>query len=100
MNAMNIDSSTTATLRCMYTVGLVIFARFQFSQISRGGQIREFKNFAKIIIMIALLKKNKKVANSKHRGTSPKSDIRENLNTRKLPDLQYILSGAAGNAVT
>ena len=37
------------------TVDLVIFARFQFS---RGGQICEFKNLAKIIIIIALLKKN------------------------------------------
>ena len=39
----------------IYTVDLVIFARFLFS---RGGQIPEFKNLAKIIIIIALLKKN------------------------------------------
>ena len=39
------------------TVDLVRFARFQFSRISRG-QIRKFKNLAKIIILIALLKKN------------------------------------------
>ena len=30
----------------IHTVDLVIFARFKFSQISRGGQIREFKNLA------------------------------------------------------
>ena len=36
------------------TVDLVIFARFLFSP---GGQIREFKNLAKIIFMIGLLKK-------------------------------------------
>ena len=41
-----------------HTVDLVIFARFQFSQIPRRGQIREFKYFAKIIIIIALLSKN------------------------------------------
>ena len=33
-------------------------ALFKFSRISRVGQIREFKNPAKIIIIIALLKKN------------------------------------------
>ena len=38
-----------------HTVDLVIFARFKFSRISRGGQIREFKNLAKILIIIALL---------------------------------------------
>ena len=39
----------------MYTVDLVIFARFLFeSQFSQGGQIREFKNLTKIIIIIAL----------------------------------------------
>ena len=42
----------------MYTVDLVIFARFQFSQISKGGQICEFQILAKIIFRIALLKKN------------------------------------------
>ena len=40
------------------TVDLVIFVRFYFLRVSRGGQIREFKNLAKIIIMITLLKKN------------------------------------------
>ena len=45
---------------CAYTVDLVIFPRFYFSRILREGQIREFKNLAKkIIIIIALLKKNK-----------------------------------------
>ena len=39
------------------TLDLVLFARFKFQRISRG-QIREFKNCAKIIITIALLKKN------------------------------------------
>ena len=39
----------------IYTVDLVIFARFLFS---RAGQTPEFKNLAKIIIIIALLKKN------------------------------------------
>ena len=65
-----------------YTVDLVIFARFYFSQISREGQIREFKNLAKIIIIEALLKKN---ANSRILNIVkvPKSEIRENLNTRK-----------------
>ena len=42
-----------------YTVDLVIFARFLFSRISRGGKIRKFKNLAQIIIRIALLKKKK-----------------------------------------
>ena len=37
-----------------HTVDLVIFARLQFSLISRGRHIREFKNPAKIIIVIAL----------------------------------------------
>ena len=40
------------------TVHLVIFARFYFSRISRGRPIRKFKNLAKIIIIIALIKKN------------------------------------------
>ena len=61
------------------TEDLVIFARFLFSRILRGGHIREFKNFAKIIFTIALLK-----------WKFPKSEIRENLNTRKLPDQQYL----------
>ena len=39
----------------MTTVYLVIFVRFLFSQ---EGQICEFRNLAKIIILIALLKKN------------------------------------------
>ena len=39
------------------TVDLVIFARFYFLRVSRGGQICEFKNLTKIIIMITLLKK-------------------------------------------
>ena len=39
------------------TVDMVIFPRFQFS---RGTQVREFKNRAKNIIIIALLKENKK----------------------------------------
>ena len=30
-----------------YTVDLVIFARFEFSRILQGGQIREFNNLAK-----------------------------------------------------
>ena len=51
----------------LYTVDLVIFAGFNFL---RGGQIREFKNIAKIIIIMALLK--------------------EIENSRKLPDLQDI----------
>ena len=61
------------------TVDLVIFARFYFSRISRGGQIHEFKNLAKINIIIALLKKN------------------DNLNTRKLADLRYIIGKWAIN---
>ena len=38
------------------TVDVLIFTRFWFSRISQGGQIREFKNLAKIIIIIALEK--------------------------------------------
>ena len=49
-------------LRCVKTgcgtVDLVILVRFKFSRISRGGPNREFKNLAKIIILIALLRKN------------------------------------------
>ena len=41
------------------TVDLVIFARFIFLQISQGGQIREFKNLAKIIIMSATSHRNR-----------------------------------------
>ena len=32
------------------TADLVIFARFYFSRISRGGQIRKFKNLAKVLL--------------------------------------------------
>ena len=39
--------------RLPHTVDLVIFERFYFLRILRG-QIRELKNLAKIIIMIAL----------------------------------------------
>ena len=39
------------------TVDLVLFARFQFSRISIIGQIREFKNLKKKIIMRAQQKK-------------------------------------------
>ena len=55
-----------------YTVDLVIFVRLQFLRISRGGQIREFKNLTEKIIIIVLLKKKK--------------------NTQKLPDPQYTLT--------
>ena len=41
------------------TVDRVIFVGFQFSQTSQGGQIHECKNVAKIILIIALLKKMK-----------------------------------------
>ena len=41
-----------------YTVDLVIFARFQFSRVSRRGRIREFQNLAKSINIKAILKKN------------------------------------------
>ena len=54
-----------------YAVDLVMFARFQFPRISRGGLILEFKNFAKIIIIIALLKKNENLR-------SPRILTREN----------------------
>ena len=37
---------------------MVIFVRFSFSRISREGHIGEFKNLAKIIIIIALLEKS------------------------------------------
>ena len=50
-----------------YTVNLVIFAMFYYSRILRGGQVREFRNLAKIIIIIAL----KKNENSKLREKSP-----------------------------
>ena len=36
----------------MYTVDLVILARFKFLGISRVKQMREFKNAAKIVIII------------------------------------------------
>ena len=44
----------------IYTVDLVIFAKFLLLRISRKGRIRLFKNLARIIILIALLKKNEK----------------------------------------
>ena len=51
--------------KLQHTVELVIFARFQFSRISRGGQIREFKNPAKNIFIFALLNEleNSKIRN-------------------------------------
>ena len=57
-----------------HTVNLVIFARFKFSRILREVKTREFKN----------------VASSKNRGKTHNLEIRENLNTRKSPDLQYL----------
>ena len=47
---------------------------------SEGGLICEFKNRAKIIIVIALLKKNQNSRILKF--------VSENLNTQKLPELQ------------
>ena len=54
------------------------------------GQICKFKNLALIIIrpIIGLLKKNENLLIRKF-VKSPKSEIRENLNMRKLSDLQY-----------
>ena len=80
------DGCEPPWIRRWITIDLVIFAGFQFSRISRGGQFREFENRSKIIIKIAILKKNE---NSKLRGKSQNKKIRENLNTQKLPDLQY-----------
>ena len=57
----------------LYTVDLVIFARFYFSRISRGGQIREFKNLAKSIFLIPLLMKNE---NSRIKNFVKSSKIR------------------------
>ena len=48
----NANASATIIKYMYTTVDLVIFARFQFS---RGGQIREFENPAKINNIIALL---------------------------------------------
>ena len=42
-----------------HTVDLIIFARLYFLRIS-DGLIREFRDLAKILIMIPLLKKNEK----------------------------------------
>ena len=69
------------------TVDLVIFASFQFSRISRGGQIREFKNLAEIIIIIALLKKNE---NSRILNfvKSPKIRNSRKFKHTKISDLQ------------
>ena len=61
-----------------HTVDLVIFARFYSSRISRGRQIREFKNSAKIIIIIALLKKT---TNSRILSFVKSPDI---INSRKF----------------
>ena len=60
---------------------------------SRGFNFREFrklKNPAKIIIIIALLKKNEdsRILNF---VKNPKIRIRENINTQKLPDPQYAI---------
>ena len=61
-----------------FIVDLVIFAKF----LTRAEKIHEFKNLAKISIIIALVMKNE---------NSPilKLEIRKDLNMRKLPDLQY-----------
>ena len=72
------------------TVYLVIFARFYFSRNFGSRKIHEFKNLAKIIIMNATYHRNKKIANSRARKRVRKSQIPENLNTRKSPGLQYI----------
>ena len=67
----SIGSTFCVSSSSLYTVDLVIFARFQFSRISRGSQIREFKNLVKIINIIALRKayKNSRILNF---GKSPK----------------------------
>ena len=48
----------------VYTVDLVIFARFYFSQMSRGRRIREFKNLA-IFFYNSATEEKCKFANSK-----------------------------------
>ena len=67
-----------------------LFVSFYFSRISRGGQIRKFKNLTKINIIIAVLKKNENsrilicVQSLKVRN-SPK------FKHAKMPNLQYLL---------
>ena len=46
--------------KTLVTADLVMFAWFWFSRILWGGQIREFKNLTKIVLIIALLKKKEK----------------------------------------
>ena len=53
-----------------------MFSKFYFSQISQGGQIREFKNLGTIVIIIMLLKKKIR--------EFTKSEIRESLNIRTM----------------
>ena len=78
-----------------YTLDLVIFARFYFLRISREGQIREFKNIAKIVNIIALLKKNEdsQILNFAKR---PKIGNSRKFKHAKLPDLQYVIFLAYG----
>ena len=70
--------------RLYNTVDLVIFARFQFSRIS-GGQIPEFKNLAKIIIITLALLEKKENSRILNFLKSPKI---KKVNTQKIPDLQ------------
>ena len=74
---------------CEYwnTVHLIIFARFYFLRISRGGQIREFNLVLPII----------EIDNSRILDIAkvPKSQIREYLNTRKFPDVQFIIDAVS-----
>ena len=68
-----------------YTVDLVIFTRYLFSQIF-FGQIRKFKNIAKIILIIMLLKKNE---NSRFLNLVKSFKIR---NSRKFKHVEIIRS--------
>ena len=61
---------------------------------SQGGQIREFKNPAKIIIIVLPIIE---IDNSRILDIAkvPKSQIREYLNTRKFPDVQFIIDAVS-----
>ena len=64
----------------LYTVNLVIFARFKFSRISRVGQIQESREnyyYNSTTKEISNFVKSPKIRNSR------------NSNARKLPDVQY-----------
>ena len=63
-DCLSVKSNITLfVIKMIDNVDLEIFAKIYYSRILRMGQIREFQNLLKIIIIIALLKKNEESRN-------------------------------------